>query len=552
MQNSVDGSIWSSSAEVLVALSLSAPEEIRLLEEFIITLLADDRIQVDTFYTSKAGVAIAATTGTISAISSFIIIYIMYKSKQGFKKSVYHRIMLGMSISDIIVSVAIAFTTLPMPKDMIYRQFEGLLVRGNISTCTAQGFFFMLGGSCTAAYIASLMLYYLFSIRYKKSEEEIAKRFEPWLHAIPIIYSISISSSLVAFEALNPTPFECWCTAMTIPYWCPSTPNDDSCILRAKRGAYIVHHIMSVFFILIVVVSIGSLAMIISGTYEQEKLLKFYLQSVDRASRVNSDRVRFDYQDTWAISKQALAYFVAYASVNIFPVITLFLGKTNLGTGAFPVFHLILRPLQGFFNLLIFSYHKVDNIQRAVPGTGFSTALHQVFFPSPTEETPEFIVSSLSIVRRDFERNTGDPEGGGNMDILENVVANSVIPPSSTGDDAEVHVGPKVEEQAVYYPLVADKIRNQRTKSNDPAGDSLSRNDSHDLSVFTRGDGGTKEGGQSLSRSGLITTTHTDTFEENDISYASPGPPSSTAGDSRFSFISGALSFGVEKGDQKR
>jgi hypothetical protein len=155
-------------------------------------------------------------------------------------------------------------------------------------------------------------------------------------------------------------------------------------------------------------------------------------------------------------------------------------------------------------------------------------------------------------VRRDFERNTGDPEGGGNMDILENVVANSVIPPSSTGDDAEVHVGPKVEEQAVYYPLVADKIRNQRTKSNDPAGDSLSRNDSHDLSGFTRGDGGTKEGGQSLSRSGLITTTHTDTFEENDISYASPGPPSSTAGDSRFSFISGALSFGVEKGDQKR
>jgi len=552
MQNSVDSSSRSS-AELLVALSLSAPEETRLLEEFIITLLADDRIHVDTFYTSKAGVAIAATTGTISAISSFIIIYIMYKSKQGFKQSVYHRIVLGMSFSDIIVSVAIAFTTLPMPKDMIYRQFEGLLIRGNISTCTAQGFFFILGGSCTATYIASLMLYYLFSIRYKKTEEEIAKRIEPWLHAIPIIYSILISSSLVAFEALNPTPFECWCTAMTIPYWCPSTPNDNSCILRTKREAYIVHHIMGAFFILIVVVSIGSLAMIILGTYEQESLLKYYLQSIDRVSRDNSDRadrVRLDYQYTRAISKQALAYFVAYASVNIFPVITLFSGKTNLGTGAFPVFHLILRPLQGFFNLLIFSYHKVDNIQRAVPGTGFSTALRQVFFLWPTEETPEFIVSSLSIVRRDFERKTGDPEGGGDMDIVGNfAVANSVVPPSSTGDDAEVNVEPKQEKQPVFYASIADNIRNQRTKSNDPAGDSLSRSDSHDLSGFTIGGGSTKEGDQSLSR---FTTTHTDTFEENDISYASPEGASSTAGDSRFSFISSALSFGVKKGDQKK
>ena len=595
MQNSVDGS--SRSRAELLALSLSTPEDARLytrlLEEYDYNItLADDRIHVDTFYTSKAGVAIAATTGTISAISSFIIIYLMYKSKKGFKQSVYHRIMLGMSFSDIIVSLAIAFTTLPMPKDMIYRQFEGLLVRGNVSTCTIQGFFFILGGSCTGAYICSLLLYYLFSIRYKKTEEEIAKRIEPWLHAIPIIYGISISSSLVFFEALNPTPFESWCTAMTIPYWCPDRPDDNSCLLRSKREAYIVHHIMGFFFIIIVVVSIGSLILIIVGTYEQESLLKFYLKAVGPMSR-DRDRVRLDYEYTWAISKQALTYFFVYASTNSFPVITLFFGKYNLGTGAFPVFHLILRPLQGFFNLLIFSYHKVDNIQRAVPGTGFSTALHQVYFPSSTEETPEFIISSLSIVHFDLKRKTVVPEGAADdMDIVGNADVASVVYPSSTGYDAEIRVGPQEEHPRAFYASIAEKLRMPVKKSTDPPEDSLSRSDSHDLSGFSGGGSSTKKGDQSLprsgkistdpagnslsrsdshdlsgfsgggsskkkgdqsfSRSGLSTTHNVDTFEENDISYASPGVASSIAGDSIFSVITGALSFGVEKGGKKK
>ena len=87
-------------------------------------------------------------TGTISSLSSLVIIFLIFRSDTKFS-SIYHRIMFGMSISSFIASVALALTSIPMPKHMPLEDELGLhwpgLRYGNTATCNIQGFSVMFG-----------------------------------------------------------------------------------------------------------------------------------------------------------------------------------------------------------------------------------------------------------------------------------------------------------------------------------------------------------------------------------------------------------------------
>jgi hypothetical protein len=56
-------------------------------------------------------------SGSLSTVSSFIIIYIILQSKTRLS-SIYHRIMFGLSIADIIGSVSMALASWPMPSHL--------------------------------------------------------------------------------------------------------------------------------------------------------------------------------------------------------------------------------------------------------------------------------------------------------------------------------------------------------------------------------------------------------------------------------------------------
>ena len=135
---------------------------------------------IQTFATTASGVIIPRFVGTLSAISSIIIISIIARSKTRLS-SPYHRILFGMSFADVIASAAVAFTTLPMPADMIYTQFQGKSI-GNTWTCAIQGYaantYFHIG----AFYNFGLCLYYLCAIPFKMSDKKFQKRVEPFIH----------------------------------------------------------------------------------------------------------------------------------------------------------------------------------------------------------------------------------------------------------------------------------------------------------------------------------------------------------------------------------
>jgi hypothetical protein len=73
-----------------------------------------------TIFMTWTGFSLTMASGIISAASSTLIIYIILGSMQKLSTT-YYRIMTFMSLCDLIQSVAMAFRTIPIPKDSIYK-----------------------------------------------------------------------------------------------------------------------------------------------------------------------------------------------------------------------------------------------------------------------------------------------------------------------------------------------------------------------------------------------------------------------------------------------
>merc|ERR1711865_1346835 len=127
-----------------------------------------------------------------------IMFLIVFRSRDALGK-VYHRIMFGMSAADVLMSTAIAVTTLTMPRDSIYDQFDGLKL-GNQATCNAQGFLFMFGALCTSMYNAALMVYFYLSIHKRMSDNSMSRCIEPFFHIASVGYGLVLAIAFLVFD----------------------------------------------------------------------------------------------------------------------------------------------------------------------------------------------------------------------------------------------------------------------------------------------------------------------------------------------------------------
>lgn len=202
----------------------------------------DPRSNVKTFYTSAAGLNITRFCSSVSAVSSALTIYIIFRKSKSrlwhgkrrlIISSVYNRIMFFVSVGNLAASLAMSLTTIPMPKDMIYTQFEGS-ARGNRATCTAQGLFSFFGTCVSSLYVGFLFIYYFCSMKYGMSDERFSKYLEPTLLHIFIFIICSVASAVrIKFKLFNPTPLNSFCWTDTYPYWCK---HDNECLIRGNNG----------------------------------------------------------------------------------------------------------------------------------------------------------------------------------------------------------------------------------------------------------------------------------------------------------------------------
>ena len=175
---------------------------------------------------SKTLAILPKCTGAISLIGSTYIFQDVILHKKT-KHRVYHRLMLGLSCSDMIASVVNILSTWPSPTGT-----PGVMyASGTTQTCTAQGFFNELGNMATPLYNASLCLYYVLVIRMQWPEQNIKKKAEPYMHLLPICIALLISILGIPFTLYNNSGWLCW-----IAQYPKSCSADDGTCTRGEHS----------------------------------------------------------------------------------------------------------------------------------------------------------------------------------------------------------------------------------------------------------------------------------------------------------------------------
>jgi hypothetical protein len=122
-------------------------------------------------------------TGLLSAWGSVTIIYMVLTSS---KRSCYKRIMLGLSVFDLMSSLTIALQPFLLPSDS---QPPRVWAVGNDASCNAMGFFHQFS-QAAVWYTGFLSVFFLLTIRFDFSEETMAKCMEPLFHVWSIGYPL--------------------------------------------------------------------------------------------------------------------------------------------------------------------------------------------------------------------------------------------------------------------------------------------------------------------------------------------------------------------------
>lgn len=186
-------------------------------------------------YTSQQ-VALAIVpkcSATLSIIGSgYILQYILRRPRK--RKTVFSRLMVGLSASDGVASICFFLSTWPVPAGT-----EGAYAAvGTTQSCTAQGLFGQAAYLCTPLYNGVLAFYYLLVIRYQWKEDEL-KRIEVYLLTIPPILAGGVAIAGLVLDLYNFANFICWIAPL--PWGCLDTARygaEDANCVRGNNGKF--------------------------------------------------------------------------------------------------------------------------------------------------------------------------------------------------------------------------------------------------------------------------------------------------------------------------
>lgn len=339
------------------------------------------------FYEGRAAFILPIITATLSFFSSAFILWIIWKSK---RNTSYHRIMAVMSIWEMVRTLCIALSTLPMPKDVIYNYYGKSY--GNVQTCEAQAFVLLVGAGMTLFSNVFLNLYYLLAIRFNVSENILKKCLEPIFWVISTALSFTLPIVYLRIEYLNPTPYETFCNVGTYPKYCGRTGK--SCIRGEALSVDMFKFFRNFVFSMIsleLIFLIVSMALIVMTFYKNDIELARRRKDLKNGKASDLIPLRSRRFTSKIIAQQALMYFTALVLSWSFFVIS-FYEETLI----ISILKQIFFPLRGMLNMLIFVYHKLYALKRSHSGMSYFDALK--FLIGNTKDIPEDVVSNLEIV----------------------------------------------------------------------------------------------------------------------------------------------------------
>lgn len=122
-------------------------------------------------------------SATFSILGSSIIIYMAIQSRKEKPWTPYNRLLLVMSVCDIISSATLGAASFLYPKETSSR----IWAMGNGASCSAIGFLNQFSYS-GVLYNSMLSFYFLLTARFGFRNLRIAQRIEPMMHTLSLGY----------------------------------------------------------------------------------------------------------------------------------------------------------------------------------------------------------------------------------------------------------------------------------------------------------------------------------------------------------------------------
>lgn len=280
-------------------------------------------------------------SSTLSIIgSSAIIMMLVFQKGRSRLDQMQNRLILGMSIMDVLNSLALSVSTAASPKKLSSYIYGAL---GNQTTCSIQAFFITLGLS-VPCYTCMLCLYYLGVIKYNMTDEAL-EQYERLMHITSISIPLFVSIFALSFDLFHPrTSRGCWlgdrCTFVDVK-------EEEECQATPESLLQTVRIILLTYLVIIFVVIVYSMGSIYFFVRKRTLAMTKY-ESFGRGNSVTGNKESKGVQEETYI--QAMMYIMAYLCTFIAPFLNFWLGD---GFAA-QLFSRLFYPLQGFWNFITF------------------------------------------------------------------------------------------------------------------------------------------------------------------------------------------------------
>lgn len=316
-------------------------------------------------------------TGNLSVVGSSCIIYSMIGSGRWKTRLLkpQNRILLAMSIYDLLHSLPFAWTFLLFPKGY------GLPgAQGTTSTCRMLGFFIELGGGSTGACNALLSIYYWLRICKGVRPSTFAK-YEPFAYVVIFSIFCCLATTGVVIKLFNPGIGTCF--ILSYPPGCETGPGTPPCdrFPRESLGLYLQLFFLMWIQMYVIIVTITHI-LIWRHVRKQDKTINRYLeeQTLEQAQTARRSR---------SVAVQSTLYVCSFISCWIGPIILFIIGSILRYQSFWGVLVTnILTPLQGFWNAFVFARPMYSRIREKYPEIGRFEVVKIVFFD------PDFVMSS--------------------------------------------------------------------------------------------------------------------------------------------------------------
>jgi hypothetical protein len=286
-----------------------------------------------------------------------------------------------------------------MPKEEIFGYKWAGARLGNTYTCNAQGFFQTSGIVCMYAYNVMLCVYYACAIAFTMKERNIKRYVEPLLHGIPVIGGIANGFLPLLNKMYNPWRYP-WCGPIPYPIACLG--QEEVKCLRGSVEANRAHNdLTSSLIMLFFIIIVSSLVRVVWKVNSTQRLMTHISKTYDRLGFEAIQKILKKHANTKAVLIQAVSYIGSFL-LSLLPGILLLIGVTgrlpSKTITEFEKLSLVLLPLQGFFNGIIFISHKVYNYRRIHSDTSICHVLSLLLTTSTHD--PLFI-SRISVIKQD-------------------------------------------------------------------------------------------------------------------------------------------------------